>query len=170
MNRKTILLIINETLEKGQSSSKNPRHWKIDTKIRNEFIEIILELIKSEKMEYFKMLEKVGLIRLKGLSEREKMILRERFLQSNTLEHVAKEKGITRERIRQIENRALAKLNSAKTYIDSLIDRRVYRENERKQARILKNWRKYKTKIAVGSFLKAMKKIECMGEINVDLL
>jgi RNA polymerase primary sigma factor len=51
---------------------------------------------------------------LAGLSEREQEIVRRRFGlddgQARTLEEVGKEFGVTRERIRQIEAKTLAKL------------------------------------------------------------
>jgi len=48
------------------------------------------------------------------LSPREKKVLRFRFLQGNTLESTSIEFGFTRERIRQIENKALDKLKRLK--------------------------------------------------------
>ena len=47
---------------------------------------------------------------LEKLSEREQMIMWSRYSQNKTLEEVAKELNVTRERIRQIEAKALRKL------------------------------------------------------------
>ena len=47
---------------------------------------------------------------LEKLSEREQMIVWSRYSQNKTLEEVAKELNVTRERIRQIEAKALRKL------------------------------------------------------------
>jgi len=61
---------------------------------------------------------------LKGLSEREEKILRMRFGfngEARTLEDIGKEMQLSRERVRQIENRAKAKLR-LKTECSDLID------------------------------------------------
>jgi len=55
---------------------------------------------------------------LKELSARERRVLRSRFgldsCESHTLEEVANEMGVTRERVRQIQSRALRKLRSSR--------------------------------------------------------
>jgi len=54
---------------------------------------------------------------MKDLSDREQDILRHRFINQETYEEVGKSFGITRERVRQIEARALEKLREGKRII-----------------------------------------------------
>jgi DNA-directed RNA polymerase sigma subunit (sigma70/sigma32) len=55
---------------------------------------------------------------LKVLSPREKLVLKGRFQQLKTLQQIGDELGVTRERVRQIQARAIAKVDDALSQAD----------------------------------------------------
>ncbi|MHA1933417.1 MAG: sigma-70 family RNA polymerase sigma factor [Promethearchaeota archaeon] len=63
----------------------------------------------KEHVDYTK---KVLMEKLNSLSDREKFIIERRFFGQETLEQVANQVGLSKERIRQIQNKALAKLKN----------------------------------------------------------
>ena len=91
----------------------------LDRPIGDEADEFLLDFVPDEESdpedEVIKADENKELLNVfdKVLDERQKKILRERFgidCQPKTLEAIAKEEGVTRERIRQIEEKSLRKL------------------------------------------------------------
>ena len=78
-----------------------------------------------------------------GLTEREKMVIKYKYgFYGNkmTLEEVGSIIGVTRERIRQIENKALRKLRKSVS-VDRLID---FSTNPEESKEFIKNYKKYK--------------------------
>ncbi len=94
-------------------------HVSLDAPLRNDETTPYIELLENpDTIPYDDQIMKEGLrskveTLLKGLSHREEMILRKRFGfggPAQTLEEIGKEIGLSRERVRQIEKRAKAKL------------------------------------------------------------
>jgi RNA polymerase sigma factor (sigma-70 family) len=76
-----------------------------------DYTDLANDLISYEQPEY----DRVGLkeaikVSLKTLSEREKTVIKKHIIEERTLGEVAGELGITQERVRQIEAKALRKL------------------------------------------------------------
>ena len=88
--------------------------WKIDIAGRREQESLVYELIKKHRKEFIQEIEDYGLINLRDLSDREQKILRMRFMELKTYEEIGREFDVTRERIRQIEQKALNKLKGDK--------------------------------------------------------
>ena len=100
---------ISDLWEKRRLSGRI-KFWKFDKVGRYTLEFLIGELIKEKRRDFAKILNENGLIMLEELSPREAKILTMRFLELKNLEEVGNEFGITRERIRQIEFKAIEKL------------------------------------------------------------
>jgi len=88
--------------------------WKFD-RIGKSALEFLTEELIRERIRiYAKRLNEYGIIMLEELSPREKKVLTMRFLELRSLEEVGKEFGVTRERIRQLEFKAIEKLGVGK--------------------------------------------------------
>ena len=94
-------------------------HLSLDTPLRDDDVTQYLDLLENpDYIPYDDQIMKEGLHQkvddmLKHLSEREEQILRMRFGfhgETKTLEEIGKEIGLSRERVRQIEKRAKARL------------------------------------------------------------
>jgi RNA polymerase sigma factor (sigma-70 family) len=72
--------------------------------------EIIIHSNKLFHKKYMENAENAGLIYFKFLSEGEQKIIRMRFFELRSLEEVGKDFGVTRERIRQWEAKAIEKI------------------------------------------------------------
>jgi DNA-directed RNA polymerase sigma subunit (sigma70/sigma32) len=90
--------------------SKRPKNWKVDIKFVEELEKYIFAEIKKAKFNKAEELLNNGLLFLDWLSPREKKILYSRFVESKNLLEVAKGFDVTRERIRQIEGKALCRV------------------------------------------------------------
>jgi RNA polymerase sigma factor (sigma-70 family) len=94
--------------------SKKPRLWKIDIKGRNVLILKMEKEIREQRREAVKkrmrLLEELGIINLSMLTPRERAILKLRFFECKNLEEVGQEFEVTRERIRQLEMKAIEKI------------------------------------------------------------
>lgn len=116
MKKEEIYKKIEELWERYRLSGKR-KLWKIDIAGWHKQGLLIGELIREGKKEIAKKLQEFGLIDLRGLTPREQKVLQMRFMDLKTYKEVGKEFGFTRERIRQIEVKALEKLQT-KTFID----------------------------------------------------
>jgi RNA polymerase nonessential primary-like sigma factor len=54
---------------------------------------------------------------LEKLTDRQRLVLRERYVEGKTLDEIGAREGVTRERIRQIENKALSRLRTFVRYM-----------------------------------------------------
>lgn len=99
-------------------------HLSLDTPLRDDDVTQYLDLLENpDYIPYDDQIMKAGLHQkvdemLKHLSEREEQILRMRFGfhgDTKTLEEIGKEIGLSRERVRQIEKRAKARLKIRST-------------------------------------------------------
>ena len=87
--------------------------WKIDIAGWHEQELLISEIVREGKKEFASKLKELGIINLNAVGEfsvREKEILEARFFELKNLEEVGKKFGVTRERVRQIETKALERL------------------------------------------------------------
>ena len=87
--------------------------WKIDIAGWREQELLISEIVREGKKEFASKLKELGIINLNAVGEfsvREKEILEARFFELKSLEEVGKKFGVTRERVRQIETKALERL------------------------------------------------------------
>jgi RNA polymerase primary sigma factor len=102
---------INDFLEAYRVSSK-PLKWSLDKKGRDELELFISEEKQQAKREYMQRLKDLGVLNWTGLDPREQKILTERFVNLKTLEEVGEDFGVTRDRIRQLEARAIERLTN----------------------------------------------------------
>ena len=109
MKKEEIYKKIEELWERHRLSGVK-KLWKFDIAGWHEQGLLIRELLRADKIEYLERLGEFGLVRLNDLSPREQKVLTMRFLELKNLEEVGKEFGVTRERIRQIEMKAIEKL------------------------------------------------------------
>lgn len=85
--------------------------YTIDKKHLEEISDFIYFFVNSEIEKRLLKYDELGIFKIFDfLSEREREILRQRFIERKTLEKVSKDFGTTRERIRQLEERALEKI------------------------------------------------------------
>ena len=114
MKKEEIYKKIEKVWERYRLSGKK-KLWKIDIAGWNEQGLLIGELIREHKREFAKKLQEFGLIDLRDLIPREQKVLWMRFMEFKTYEEVGKEFGVTRERVRQIEIKALERLRNRDT-------------------------------------------------------
>lgn len=114
MKKEEIYKKIEDLWERYRLSGKK-KLWKIDIAGWKEQGLLINELIREHKKEFAQTLKEYGLINLNGLTPREQKVLEMRFLEFNSLEETSKEFRVTRERIWQLEAKAIGKLIAAKT-------------------------------------------------------
>ena len=75
---------------------------------------LIIKLIEENQKEFAEKLKEVGVINLKNLTPREQKVLELRFLSFKTLKETGEHLGATRERVRQIEAKAIERLRIEK--------------------------------------------------------
>lgn len=102
--------------------TKRPKSWKIcnkDKKKMEDFIfSLCYEVQKEERKETINLLKKFNFLIIDkiGLRPIEERILMLRFFECKNLEECGRELGVTRERIRQMEAKALDKLRCLGIY------------------------------------------------------
>ena len=119
MKKEEIYKQIEDLWESYRLSGKK-KLWKIDIVGWHKQGLLIRELIKESKKEFAQRLQMEGIINLTDLSPREQKTLEARFIELKNLEETGKDFGVTRERIRQIESKALEKLRRKKPYVESI--------------------------------------------------
>ena len=99
-----------ETLD-GRIRHKTMRGGYIDVVALKDVKKMVRRIKTRRDVQYLLSLKKLGFFKiLNNLSPREQKIISMRFLERLDLETVGKEFGVTRERIRQIETKALRRL------------------------------------------------------------
>ena len=112
---KEIYKKIDELWEKHRLSMR-PKLWRFDIVGHNELNILIGELIRIKKKDYLRQIYEQGLFAWRDLMPKEQKVLELRFIEFKNLEEVGKEFGVTRERVRQMEARALEKLTNEKSH------------------------------------------------------
>lgn len=102
----------------------------------------------------------------KRLTPREEDIIDMRFRQEKTLQEVGKECGVTRERIRQLENRALRKLRIQKNEFYNS-EEKLYLLDKEKEEEIIEETKKRMNRKYVLEYIKENLDDELLDEINL---
>lgn len=105
---------VEQLLEKYRVSSK-PLKFSFGKEGRDELSSLIYEITREESIRYSHKLVDFGLINIKFLTPREQFVLKRRFLEKKTYDDIAKSMSVTRERIKQIEAKALERVKSLTT-------------------------------------------------------
>lgn len=101
---------LKEKLEPWRVSTL-PLVYKIDKTTLDLIERTISDESRKSRIWYMHRMAERGVVNFKNLTPREQKILTNRFIEGNDLETVGQMYGVTRERIRQIEEKALTKLD-----------------------------------------------------------
>lgn len=101
-----------DSLWDKHKTNKRPKVWTFKNDAKKEHIEMVVKLFVEYGSEYCKVLEYLGIINLNCLEEKERKILKMRFFERRSLEDVGKHFNISRERVRNLEARAITKLRN----------------------------------------------------------
>ena len=100
------------TMTAGVFKGRYMKNRKVFDELETEPFEVLTDdiAIEMDEVLYTDELKKALTLALATLTAREERVIRERFFYGKTLEEVGQTFSVTRDRIRQIQNKALRKL------------------------------------------------------------
>ena len=104
------------TMTPGVFKNRYMKRNKVFRELETEPFEVLTDdvAVEMDEVLYTDELKKALTLALATLTAREERVIRERFFNGKTLEEVGQTFSVTRDRIRQIQNKALRKLRAPK--------------------------------------------------------
>lgn len=102
---------VSEFLKPFKAKNRTPT-YHLYAETMDALDSFIWNKVREERARYMKRMLEIGLINLDGLTPRMQKIIQVRFIEGLSLEETGQEFGVTRERIRQMETKALEYLKN----------------------------------------------------------